>query len=414
MTMETTEVKNQTETATESDGEQKSHHHHHRHHKHTYRRPEISKMRLLLMACAILYTYSLHPILGDFNVILLGFAFPALYIISGYLVLRKSENIEKRILRTIKRTAICFVILFAVYFSLSLLSDREATLAAVTTKRFWFDFLVLNDCNLSVGFPIWYIQALLYAYIIIYLIYKLKLLKFDIYIAAFCLAITFICGDIASAIGFDFFGHTYISGNFLTRAIPYILIGCFIHRKKQSFSNLKTKHYGYFITCGVVLSLVEYAILIFTGSKGYVSHLLGTILIAIGISLFCFNIEGMKIRSKSLKKLSRFELMIPFFVCSPINALLRMWLMSSEDLGYALGAYLGIITAILSFLAMYVYVYFRSWFDNNDSDKSSDKYDDSKGYYGYKSEHHGEHHHHHDKAVLDIGSEEPSKTNTPE
>ena len=120
----------------------------------------------------------------------------------------------------------------------------------------------------------------------------------------------------------------------------------------------------------------------------------------------------MKIRSKSLKKLSRYELMIPFFVCSPINALLRIWLMSSEDLGDALDAYLGIITAVLSFLAMYVYVYFRIWFDSNK--ESSEKYADSKGYYKYESEHHGEYHHHHDKAVLDTGSEESSKTNTPE
>ena len=75
MTMETTEETKITETKVEGEGE----HRHHHHHKHKYYRPEIEKMRLLLMACAILYTYSLHPILGDFNVILLGFAFPVLY-----------------------------------------------------------------------------------------------------------------------------------------------------------------------------------------------------------------------------------------------------------------------------------------------------------------------------------------------
>lgn len=74
----------------------------------TYYIPEIKKLRLLLTLSAILYTYNLHPILGDFNGIIFGFSFPALYIISGYLVLREDVDIEKRILRAVKRTAICF------------------------------------------------------------------------------------------------------------------------------------------------------------------------------------------------------------------------------------------------------------------------------------------------------------------
>lgn len=405
--METAKVKKQIEN-----GEQKVQHHH----RHIYYRPEIEKMRLLLMACSILYTYGIYLLLGDINNALFGFSFPALYIISGYLVLRKSENIEKRILRTVGRTAICFVILFSVYFVLSLLLEREATLAVVTTKKFWFDFLVLNDCNLSIGFPIWYVQALLYAYIIIYVIYKLKLLKFDIYIAALCLVVTVLTGELAGVIGFNFFGHTYLSGNFLTRALPYILIGCFIHRKKKYFADLKTKHFFIIILAGFVLSIAEYFVLGITNSIVYVSHLLGMGLVAVGISLFAFFVEGMKIKSKALNKLSRYELMIPYFVCSIIYYLLVKFVQSqNEQVVYELANLIGIITTVLSFLAMYVYIYFRSWFDNSDSDKSSSKYDDSKGYYGYKSDHHhGEHHHHHDKAVLDIGSEELSKTNTPE
>ena len=245
--------------------------------------------------------------LGDINGALLGFVFPALFIVSGYLVLRQSENIEKRILRTVGRTAICFVILFAIYLGLSLLAEWDITVAAITSKEFWLDFLLLGDFNLPISVPLWYVQALLYAYIIIYVFYKLKLLKFDIYIAVLCLIVTVLTGELAGVIGFNFLGHTYLSGNFLTRALPYILLGCFIHRKRQTFLNLKAKHYGYIIAGGVVLLFVEYAILIFAGSKGYVSHLLGTTLIAFGISFFCLNIEGMKIRSKSLKKLSRYE-----------------------------------------------------------------------------------------------------------
>lgn len=322
--------------------------------------PEIKKLRLLLTLSAILYTFNLHPILGDFNGIIFGFSFPALYIISGYLVLREDDDIEKRILRAVKRTAICFFVMLAVFLLLSLLVDKNTTLELIVRKRFWADVILLNIWTLPVGSTIWYVQALLYAYIIIYVIYKLKLLRFDIYIAAFCLIITLLTGEFASVIGFRFLRHPYLAGNFLTRALPYILIGCFIHRKKRLFLKLKKKHYFLIISGGAVLAFVEYMILFVTGKNIYSGHMLGMGVVAVGICLNAFFTTKMKLRSELLGGLSRHELAIPYFVCSPIYTFIIMILKASPftDLANATSHFIGVLTPLLSFLVLFIYAFF--------------------------------------------------------
>lgn len=311
------------------------------------------------MVGAILYTYGIHPALSDFDKVLLGFVFPALFILSGYLVLRESPNIEKRILRAIKRTAVCFAILFAAYLGLSMLFEWNVTVAAISSKIFWRDLIILNDFNLPIGFPLWYVQALLYAYIIIYLIYKLKLLKYDIYIAALCLVVTVISGELADVVGFRFLGYTYISGNFLTRALPYILIGCFIHRKKEFLANLRMSHYFFIIIVGFVLSIVEYLALGLTNKIVYVNHLLGMGVVAVGVSFFAVLLIGMEIRSDLFACLTRFEMTIPFFVSSPVYYLCRRCFLSSSELNNYLGNYTEIIVLLVSFLLLYGYSFIK-------------------------------------------------------
>lgn len=320
--------------------------------------PAVKKLRLVLIAFAILYTVGFLPIFGDINSLVLGFAFPALYIVSGYLVLRQSEDTEQRILRAIKRTAICFAIMFVAYSGLSLILYTKNTIELFTQASFWIDFLLLNIFLLPVGSTIWYVQALLYAYIIIYLLYKLKLLKFDIYIAALCLACTLISGELASVVGFNFLGHQYIPGNFLTRALPYILIGCFIDRKKEIVKSLSIKKCIRLIFVGLILSVAEYVILNLTGNKIYVGHLLGMGVMAVAVALLPFySMEEMGLRSERLSMLTRFELAVPYFVCSPIFALYIKIFQHFDE--FSVLNYVGIMTLFTSMVMLYVYFYIR-------------------------------------------------------
>ena len=320
----------------------------------------VKKMRLLLMIGAILYTYGIFPAFQEESGVVLGFVFPALFIISGYVVLWGGNDIEQRILRTIKRTAICFLILLVVYFGLSMLVDVNGTMKLISSKRFWFDLVVLNVCSLPIGSTIWYVQSLLYAYIVIYFINKFKLLKFDIYISLIFLAIAVLTGELSSVIGFDFLGKTYIGGNFFTRALPYILIGRFIQRNEDYFfKKLSFLKHILILVFGIILTVSEYLILTFSGAKLYVGHLFGMGVIAFAVCLFSFFISSDEIQSVLIGSLSRFELMIPFFVCSPIYYVVCILIQLTGDLYGYLKGFVGIITLLLSFAVLYIYAFIR-------------------------------------------------------
>ena len=324
-------------------------------------KPGVEKIRLILLAFAILYTFGLHTAIGDIGGMVLGFAVPAMYIISGYLVLRESVNAEKRILFSIMRTAICFVIMFALSVGLSIIADKTYTLELLKTGAFWRDFLLLNMCKLPIGSTVWYVQAMLYAYVIIYVIYKLRLLRFDILIALICLAVTLVSGELSALVKFDCFGHAYVGGNFITRALPYILIGNFIHRKRDFFGRIGLGWCIFIGIFGFALSFGEYFGLRYLGKLTYTGHMLGMALVAISICLIAFYMNGIELRSYTLNTLNRFELMIPYYVCSPIYMLLvRFFSANQSKTLYQISRFIGPITLICSFLLMYLYAIIRS------------------------------------------------------
>ena len=106
--------------------------------------PAIEKMRLILMGLAILYTFGSYSPIAEINSAVLGFVFPALFIISGYLVIWEGPATDKRILKAIGKTAICFVVLTGVFILLSLWADKAKTMELLTSRWFWMDFLVRN------------------------------------------------------------------------------------------------------------------------------------------------------------------------------------------------------------------------------------------------------------------------------
>lgn len=322
--------------------------------------PSIKKMRLFVMICAILYTYGTYDVIRDINTLLFGFAFPALYIACGFVVLRDSPNMERRLLRAIGRTAICFAVMFAFNLVMSLIVEQAGTIQLLHSKKFWVDFLLLNICSLPVGSTIWFVQALLYAYIIIYVIYKLKLLNLDIYLAVLCLAVTLISGELSVVFGFKFLGHYYLGGNFLTRALPYLLIGHFIQRKFDFFSkSLDLIRHIYLLAFGIVLTVGEYLALYLTGYKGYIGHLLGMGVIAVAVFLFAVYSEDKGILLELLQDISRYELMIPYFICSPVYYLFMALIKTDDSLYYGFSNFSGVFTLVISLVLFCLYAFAR-------------------------------------------------------
>lgn len=213
-----------------------------------------------------------------------GFAIPAFFVLSGYYVLenKRDERMEKT-LRKIKRTAFCFAIVFLFYLAINVAIIFLFHLKFEITKRAIFEFFVLNLWPLPIGDNIWFIQAMLYAYIIIFLLDKLKLLKFYKIFLIILIVVMLITGEFAGSLRFNILGYPYISGNWLTRALPYILLGRLLREKKRSLMKVQFWKYLIAFVVGGGIVLLEKMALGLTGVLIYTGHMLGFGIMAVAL-----------------------------------------------------------------------------------------------------------------------------------
>ena len=240
------------------------------------RSAELIKFFLMPFVC--FWTFGFPDKIGIVG-LLSGFAPQVFFAFSGYYTLYEDEEgMEGRLKRSVTRNGIFFGILFVVYSLINLLnpiSSASLSLNMLRSKRMWFNFLVLNVWPLPIGDSIWFIQALLYADIILLIAYKLKLLKFYKVFLVVLTVISLLTGEFARVIGFNVLGYPYIPGGFLTKALPYMLLGMLIREKYDYFKRIKAWRYIVYFVLGGVLVIGEVLLLGRIGCLDYVGHFLG-------------------------------------------------------------------------------------------------------------------------------------------
>ena len=223
-----------------------------------------------------------------------GFAIPAFYILSGYFVL--TDDREDRLAKTarkIRRSLLCFGFMFLLYVAVNVVVFILNHMTVAITKRVIFNFVVLNLWPLPVGDNIWFIQALLYAYIVIFIADKLKLMRFYKIIMILLFIVMLLTGELAGIIHFNILGYPYIPGNWLTRALPYLLLGRFIREHRDTLLNLRKWVYIAMFVIGGGLVILEMFILGRTGLLIYQGHMLGFGIMAFGICCLALSIPIM-------------------------------------------------------------------------------------------------------------------------
>ena len=240
-------------------------------------------LRLILMLFVCIWAFGCPDPTGIVR-LLSGFAIPAFFILSGYYVLDNKRDVRmEKTLRKIKRTALCFAFVFLFYVVINLVLIILHFEGFEFSKRMLFEFVVLNVWHLMVGNNIWFIQAMLYAYIVIFVADKLKLMRFYKIFLIIIFVIMLITGEFAGALRFNIFGYPYIPGNWLTRALPYILIGKFMREKKKSLMKVQFWKYLIAFAVGGGLSLLEAQGLGMLGVLYYQGHMIGFCLMAIAV-----------------------------------------------------------------------------------------------------------------------------------
>lgn len=257
---------------------------------------ELIKFLLIPFVC--FWVYGFPDGLGLVE-LLSGFAIPTFYLLSGYFSLSgEEEERGERLKRNIVRNAVFFGLLFVLYVAINLLVPvfrNEISLNMFISKRMWFNFLVLNFWPFTVGDSIWFIQALLYANIILYFANKFHLLKFYKLFLIVLVVVMLLTGELAGVIGFNLFGYGYIPGNFLTRALPYLLLGMLLREKYDLLKKFPFWVYLIMFVLGGGLVFGEYFLLFKIGKLVYISHLFGYMVMAVAVCGLMIALDNMPI-----------------------------------------------------------------------------------------------------------------------
>ena len=326
-----------------------------------YYRPSINRLRfvLLFFFCFCLYKPPFN--LGGLFSVICGFAPISFFILSGYVVLRESSNRSNRILRTIKRTAVVFSVLAIAYFILSFVYVNFNTFETVgsfwtnfKSKRFWFDFVVLNKWRLPIGQSIWYVQSILYAYIIIFFLNKFDLLRYDWIIFSFLLVLTLLLGEFSSVIKFNFLGYKYIGANFFTCALPYILLGNFIHRNSEAFKSVSNFIYFVFMILGVIMIVIEVAALNHYDVLNGTEHFIGMPVVALCVCMFAISDFSQESELEEYIGISRWHTASFYYIYQPVTAFLVLLFNNylSEKLFKQISPYAGIFSLCFCMLVI--------------------------------------------------------------
>ena len=320
----------------------------------------IDLLKILLLVLIILSSYTLVNTTGVPVLAMLNFSVGTFYLIFGYFVLRDGEDIAERIKRALIHTAIAFAIAAVVYFALVCLIELivGGRVSELFNKRTIFDFVVMNGWQPSIGGNIWIIHAALYALIIFYFLEKWNLLRYDMAIMIGLFVFTVVFGEGAGLIGFNVLGYSYIPGNFLTRAMPYMLLGRIIYRARfrKDFGRIKNWMWAIIFFVGLALTFIEMIGLVNSGRLVYLNHMIGFIPMAIAATMFFLNMKHKFRFGKYFADIGYAGFYVYSVVAQAIYLLMALVFKTSSTVMYAL---LGVFTLVVTLVIGILYAWLR-------------------------------------------------------
>lgn len=209
-------------------------------------------------------------VIGDIIESLARFAVPFFFMVSGYYCLYQDKTDElvkmkNKIIRTLKLLIVAnFIYVMWNGLRFYILGNSfneivENTLTAFSPDK-WFHIIVFNDNTISTH--LWFLQALLYCYIFMFIVLKYKGYLISYIISGSLLITHFIC-----SYGFGLGGY-YIR-NAWFNGIPFFILGYFIHKHKMKIKAITYPYIMFALILGCMVTLIE-------------NHLVGNKLVYLG------------------------------------------------------------------------------------------------------------------------------------
>lgn len=257
---------------------------------HYYRTADALKFWLMPFVCILCFGFPTRY--GGIVSVLSGFAPLCFFLLSGFFGLIDGPGELERLGRRIKRTGAMFAVMFVLCFITNILfyqitgADVRIVFTTLLQKRVLFNFFVLCVWPFSMGESIWFIQSLFYAYIVLYVLYRLHLERLRGLLLVLCAALMLVSGELAGVVGFQFLGAPYLPPNVFTRALPYVLLGGVIRKKMDTWSMRGAWLYLLMIPLGLALAYGEFELLASRGLLVTTSHAVGLGITAFGLCMW--------------------------------------------------------------------------------------------------------------------------------
>lgn len=237
-------------------------------------------LKFLLMPFVCIASFGFPGPFGDIVSRFCLFAPIAFYILCGFTLAANEEEepgiYGRMIGRTVKQFALIFMILIVMNLFLMWLTGSLGSISSLLhSRRSWFNIVVLCTWPFPIGETIWFIQSLLYARIILFIMDRIGLMRHYKIVLIVTALLTVLLGEFAGIIRFHFLGYYYIPGNAITRALPYMLFGRLLYEKRDSLFKRSFWFYRAGFIVGILAALGEMFLLAATGLLIYTGHMIG-------------------------------------------------------------------------------------------------------------------------------------------
>ena len=257
-------------------------------------------LKFFLMPFVCFASFGFPGPFGNYVSRLSLFAPIAFYILCGFLSAARENDDPEIYKRLMKRAAGQFALIFiiliimnGIFFGVTGLY-REIP-SQLFNKRSLFEIIILCTWPFPFGETIWFIQALFYARVILWFMNKYGLMKHYKKFLIVTALISLFLGEFAGIIRFNFHGYTYIPGNAITRALPYMLLGRFLYEKREALFSRPSRNYCLAFFAGILAAIAEILILGRTGCLVYTGHMIGYGIMAFSACCFFLKMKDVKI-----------------------------------------------------------------------------------------------------------------------
>lgn len=194
--------------------------------------------------------------IAAFGVVLVHFPFPGVlgktlgavgvcgvvffFLVSGYYAYDRDDDAAcRKLLKRFKRNLLITLAALAVYLVFTVIEQLiSGTFGAwiANFKNPWLlvRMILLGDFEVIHGDPLWFMPALLYSYLILYLLHRRRISKYAYIFLPLLLLLRIGTETYTNTFGADW----HLSGNFLAGGLPIVLLGHFIASQKQIFARI--------------------------------------------------------------------------------------------------------------------------------------------------------------------------------